>query len=71
VRLLDVHNHAKHLANGFLVAGHPHLEVISVLFEELEGVKVLTDREDRAVNVALGEEFLGHDKGGAFSVCNL
>jgi len=71
VRLLDIDNHAEHLTDSLFVAGDPHLEVISVLFEELEGVKIFTDREDWAVNVALGEEFLGHDEGGAFSVCNL
>jgi len=46
VRLLDIDNHAEHLTDSLFVAGDPHLEVISVLFEELEGVKIFTDRED-------------------------
>ena len=68
VSLLDVYDHAEHLADSFLVAGHAHLDVVSVLLEELERVEVLADREDRPIDVSLGEEFFGHNEGRAFCV---
>ena len=46
MRLLDIDNHAEHLTDSFLVARDAHLEIVSILFEELEGVKVLTDGEN-------------------------